>query len=169
MGYFEFLHGSRIICLPLNISEKLHMPSKNQKRQRLIAFIFVNTIQYPRILKSNIYHSNKRQPSPFFHPDTNSVTGHVLIHSVEKTHILFVTIEFILLLFLHILCFNLVLTPRKSLRFTRFRITYVNRPAVVPTNLCQSYFAFLLEVRCFLQLSVSSDSGFAFLSTPVVM
>ena len=24
MGYFEFLHGSRMICLPLNISEKLH-------------------------------------------------------------------------------------------------------------------------------------------------
>ena len=24
MGYFDFLHGSRIICLPLNISEKLH-------------------------------------------------------------------------------------------------------------------------------------------------
>ena len=23
-GYFEFLHGSRIICLPLNISEELH-------------------------------------------------------------------------------------------------------------------------------------------------
>ena len=23
MGYFEFLHGSRIICLPLNILEKL--------------------------------------------------------------------------------------------------------------------------------------------------
>ena len=24
MGYFKFLHGSRIICLSLNISEKLH-------------------------------------------------------------------------------------------------------------------------------------------------
>ena len=24
MGYFEFLHVSKIICLPLNISEKLH-------------------------------------------------------------------------------------------------------------------------------------------------
>ena len=24
MGYFEFLNGLRIICLPLNISENLH-------------------------------------------------------------------------------------------------------------------------------------------------
>ena len=56
--------------------------------------------------------------------------------------------EFYLLLFLHILSFNFVTTPRKSLRFTRFIRSYVNRPAVVLTNHCQSYTAFLLDVRC---------------------
>ena len=42
------------------------LSSKNCKRQRLIAFIFVNTMQYPRTLKNNIYHSNIREPPPFF-------------------------------------------------------------------------------------------------------
>ena len=63
--------------------------------------------------------------------------------------------------FLNILSFNFVATPRKSLRFTRFIRSYVNRPAVVLTNHCQSYTAFLLDVRCsklpcsiFLQLFV---------------
>ena len=35
------------------------------------------------------------------------------------------------LLFLNILSFNFVPTPNKSLRLTRFRRSYVNRPAVV--------------------------------------
>ena len=55
---------------------------------------------------------------------------------------------YLLLLLLHILSFNFVTTPRKSLRFTRFIRSYVNRPAVVLTNHCQSYTAFLLDVRC---------------------
>ena len=150
------------------------MSSKNQKRQRLITFIFVNTIQYPRTLKNNIYHSNKRRPPPFFHLDTNPVIGHALVHSVDKTHVLVVTVDLIWLLFLNILSFNFVATPRKSLRFTRFIRSYVNRPAVVLTNHCQSYTAFLLDVRCskllysiFLQLFVPNDNAFALLSTPV--
>ena len=124
------------------------MSSKNQKRQSLIAFIFVNTIQYPSILRNNIYHSNKRGPTAFFHLDTNPLIGHALVHSVDKTHVLVVTVELIWLLFLNILSFNFVPTPRKSLRFTRFRRSYVNHPAVVLTNHCQSYTVFLLDVRC---------------------
>ena len=124
------------------------MPSKNQKRQRFIAYIFVNTIQYPHKLKSNIYHSNKWWPPPFLHLDTSPVNGHALVHSVDKTHVLDVTVDLIWLLFLNILSFNFVTTPRKSLRFTRFIRSYVNRPAVVLTNHCQSYTAFLLDVRC---------------------
>ena len=113
MGYFEFLHGSRVICLPLNISENCidHISSKSQKRQWLIAFILVNTMQYPRI---SIYHSNRWGPPPFFHWDTNPVLGHVIIHS-DKTHVLVVTVELIWLLFLNILSFNFVPTPSKSL------------------------------------------------------
>ena len=150
------------------------MSSKNQKRQRLITFIFVNTIQYPRTLKNNIYHSNKGGQPPFFHLDTNPVIGHALVHSVDKTHVLVVTVDLIWLLFLNISIFNFVATPIKSLRFARFIRSYVNRPAVVLTHHCQSYTAFLLDVRCskfpcsiFLQFFVPNDSAFALLSTPV--
>ena len=34
--------------------------------QRLMAFIFVITMQHPHILRNNIYHSRKRRPPPFF-------------------------------------------------------------------------------------------------------
>ena len=105
MGYFEFLYGSWIIWLPLNIPEKSHynISSKIPKRQRLITFILVNTIQCPHALKNNIYHSNKLVPPPFFHSDTNPVFGHILIHSFDKTHALVVTVELIWLLPLNIL------------------------------------------------------------------
>ena len=132
MGYFEFLHGLRVICLPLNILENCiaNISSKSYKRQRLIVFIFVNTMQYPHTLK-NIYHYNKWGPAPLFHSDTNPVLGHVLVHSVDKTRFLVVTLELIWLLLLNILSLSLVTTPNKSLRFKRFRRSYVNRPPVV--------------------------------------
>ena len=81
------------------------MSSKNQKRQRLITFIFVNTIQYSRTLTINIYHSNKWGPPLFLHLDTSFVIGHALVHSVDKTHVLVVTVDLIWLLFLNILSF----------------------------------------------------------------
>ena len=161
--FFEFLHGSRIICLSFNISKNCdnNIFSKRHERQRLIAFIFVNMIQYPRILKNNIDYLSKPEPRPFFHSDINSVLGHVLVHSAEKTHVLTVTVEVIRLLFLNLLCFNFASTPNKSLMFTRFRRSFVNIPVVILTNHCQSYAAFFLDVRCskwprsiFLQLFV---------------
>ena len=125
-------------------------------------------------MKNNIYNSNKWGPLLFLHLDTNPVIGHALVHSVDKTHLLDVTVGLIWFFFLNILSFNFTATPRKSLRFTRFRRSYVNRPAVVLTNHCQSYTAFLLDVRCsklpcsiFLQLLVPNDSAFALLSTLV--
>ena len=118
-----------------------NISSKSLKRQRLIAFILINAIQYLCTLTSNIYHSNKRGPTRFFHLDTSPVLGHVLIHSVDKTHVLVVTVEFIWLLFLNILPFNFVPTPNKFLRLKRFRKSYVNRPDVVLTN-HTSYTAF---------------------------
>ena len=131
-------------------------------------------MQYSRTLKNNIYHSNKRGTPPFFHLDTNPVIGQALVHSVDKTQVLFVTVDLTWLLFLNILSFNFVAAPRKFLRFTRFIRSYVNRPAVVLTNHCQSYTAFLLDVRCsklpcsiLLQLFVPNNSAFALLSTPV--
>ena len=80
---------------------------------------------------------------------------------MDKTHVLVVTVDLIWLLFLNILSFNFVATPRKSLRFTRFIRSYVNRPAVVLTNYCQSYTAFLLDVR-FSKVSCASFFFFFF-------
>ena len=150
MGHFEFLFGLRITCLSLNISEKFYWQHlfESPKRQKFIAFIFVNTVQYQHTLKNNIYHSNKQVPLPFFHSDTNPALGHVLVHSIDKTHALVVTAKLIWLLFLNIASFNFIPTPNKSLRFTRFRRSYVNRTVVPLTNGCQNYTAFLLDVRC---------------------
>ena len=74
MGYFEFLNGSRIICLPLNILEKLRWRKARTGFIFIsIAFIFFNTIQYPRTLKNNIYQkTNEREPPPFFHSVTDT-------------------------------------------------------------------------------------------------
>ena len=103
--------------------KKLHLQllstiafSKSQNRQRVIAFILVNTIQYLCTLKNDIYHSHKRVPLPFFHSYTNLVFGHVLIHSFDKTHVLIVTVELTWLLLLNIvLSFNFVPRPNKLL------------------------------------------------------
>ena len=88
-------------------------------------------IQYPHTLKNNIYLSNNWGPLPFVHSDTNPVLGQVLVHSIDKTHLLVVTVELTWLLFLNMIPFNFVQTPNKSLRFTRFRKSYVYRLAVV--------------------------------------
>ena len=108
------------------------------------------------------------------HLDSNPVIAHGLVHSLNKIHVLYVTVNLTWLLFLNILSFNFATTLIKSLRLTRFIRCYVNRPAVVLTNQSQSYTAFLLHVRCsklpcsiFLQLFVPNGSTFALLSTPV--
>ena len=92
-----------------------NISSKSQKRQRLIAFILVDTIQYPCTLQNNIYHSNKRIPPTFFNSDTNPVCGHLLIHSFGKNPSLVVTVELIWLLLLNILSFNFIPTTNKFL------------------------------------------------------
>ena len=111
-----------------------------------MVFIFSKTIQYPHISKNNICHSNKQGPPSFFHPDSNPVIAHALVHSVEKTHVLVVTLE-LSWFFLNTLSFNFVPKQRKSLTFTKLRRSYINRPAVVLANYCPSYTAFLLDVR----------------------
>ena len=80
------------------------------------------------------------------------ILGHVLVHSVDKTHVLVVTVELVGLLFLNTFSFNFAPTPNKPLGFTRFRRSYVNHPAVVLTNHCQSYTALcaLFKVARFL-------------------
>ena len=151
------------------------MSSKNQKKQKLVPIISVNTTQYSRTLKNNIHHSKKWGPLLFVHLDTNPVIGHDLVHSVDKTLVLVVTVDLIWFLFLNMISFNFVATPRKSLRFTRFIRSYVNHPAVVLTKHRQNFTAFLVDVRCsmlpcsiLLQLFLPNDGAFALLRTPVV-
>ena len=92
-----------------------------------------------------------------------SILGHVLFHSVDKTHVLVVTVELIGLLFFNIFSFNFAPTSNISLRFTRFRWSYVNHPAVFLTN------HWLSKLHCFLKwprsfflkLFVPNDSEFA--------
>ena len=123
LGYFKFQVDSNIICI-LWIFQKnwQPFPSKSLKRQRLITFIFIfNTIQYPRNLRNNIYHSKNETHHHFF--IEIPILGHILVHSVDKTNILVVTVELIWLMFFNIFSFNFVPTPKKSLRFTRFKVT----------------------------------------------
>ena len=79
--------------------------------------------------------------------------GQILIQSDDKTHILVVTVKLIWLLFLNILSFNFIPKPNKSLGFTRFRRSYLNRPAAV-----------LIKVTLHFQLmcAVPSDHVFFF-------
>ena len=97
MGYFEFLYGLTSFEYSRKIADNIS--SESQKRQRLIAFILVNTI--PRTLKNIIYHSNKWVPPPYFHLDSKPVFGHVLTQSFDKTHVLVATVELIWLLLLN--------------------------------------------------------------------
>ena len=163
MGHSEFLHGSSMICFPLNISEKL----KTTRRRKIIAFIFVNMIQDPRILKNNIDHVNKRGPLSFFHPDTNLVLENVLVHLVGNTHVVVVAVELIWLLCLNALSFNFVQTLNKSLRFRKFRRSNVHRSDIIQMNHYESCTTFLLHVLCskwphsfFLRLFVPNTSAF---------
>ena len=166
MRHFEFLCGSAMIRLSLNILEKLHWQHIFEKY----------------ILRTTSTNGDHHHYDDFFFLfGHQSCTWPVLAHSVNKTHILVVTGELIWLLFLNILSFNFAPQPNKPFRLTRFERSYVNRPAIVLTNHCQSYTSFLLDVRCskwssfflffsfffffffffFLQLFVPNHSSFA--------
>ena len=84
-----------------------------------------------------------------FHLNTNLILGHILIHSVDKTHVLVVTVQLIWLLLLNILSFNFVPTSNKFLRLERIRKSYINRPDVLTNH--ANYTAFLLDARCTVQ------------------
>ena len=120
IGHFKFLHGSRMICLPLNILKKLFWQRLFEKigdAETIITFISVNTIQNPLTAKKKIDHLSKRGTTSSFHSDTSPALGQSLVHSVDKTHVLTVTVELVWLFFLNIPSFNFAQTPNKSLRF----------------------------------------------------
>ena len=60
--------------------------------------------------------------------------GQVLVHSINKIHILVVTVEFIWLMLLNILSLNFVQTPIKSFRFKGFSRSYIKHLVVTPTT-----------------------------------
>ena len=108
-----FLYGSGIIFLPLNIPEKLHWQNLFKKPEEAETHRLYLSEYYTHALWRTT--STIRLPPPFFHSDTNAVFGHVLIHSFDKTHVLFVTVELIWLLLLNILSFKFAPEPNKFL------------------------------------------------------
>ena len=130
-----------MICLGLNISEKLHYQHLFEK---------LGEAETQELLNNNKDHSRKRGRPPFFHSDTNLVFSHILVHSCRQKLCSSCNSGINLILFLNTLSFNFFLTQNKSFRFGRFRRSYVNCHVVVPTNHCQSCTAlpFWLDVHC---------------------
>ena len=171
MGYFEFLYGSGIICLPLNILEKLHWQhlfEKPEEAETYRLYLKYNTIpthpaeQHLRFTQTGttIIFSFRYQScvwprsDPFFwqNPCSGCNSGIDLVVALEYTFFQ--------------LCSNV---EQISVRLARFRRSYVKRPAIVLTS-HTSYTAFLLDVCCavqsghlilFLQLFVPDYSVFA--------
>ena len=164
MGHFEFLNGSRKI-FPLNISEKFHWQHlfENQ-RQRLIAFNFVNAIQYLRISKNYVangdhHHQYKSLTWPWLVPIRYQSHTWLLSGPLRQQNpISGCNMKLIWLLFFNTLSFNFIPTPNKS---------HVNCPVVVPTNHCQSCIASfawcaLIKVVTFLFLQMFVSNHIAF-------
>ena len=120
-------------------------------------------IQYPHTLKNNIYHSNKRRPPPFFHSWLRSdpFCWQKLCSGCNSE------IDFVVVL--ELLSFNFNPIPNKSLKFTRFRKSYVMHPAGVLIKftllfylMCAVQSSHFLSFLFFLQLLVSNDSAFVY-------
>ena len=135
------LNGSRIICLPFSISEKLHWRHVFEKlgRGSSPVSLLVRYNTYASWLTTSTIQTNGNHHHFFIRIP---ILGHVLVHSVDKTHVLVATVKLIWLMFWNIFSFKFVPRPNKSLRFTRFKGSYVNCPAVVLTNHCQNLLCF---------------------------
>ena len=122
LGYFECLYGLGIICLFLIFQKNWidNISSKNQKRQRLIAFVLVNAIQYlnskiPHTLKNNIYHRKKRVPPPFLYHISILCLVSIRYILLKKPMFWYGTVKVSWLLLLNILSFNFFPTLNKFL------------------------------------------------------
>ena len=158
MGYFKFLHGSRIICLCMSISEKLHWQYVSKKLEEaethcLHLFEYDTIPMHPEeqhlpfkqtgttIVFSSGYQSCNWPPSgPFCWQN--------LCSSCNSGTNLVVILEYTF--------FQLRSNTKKTLRFARFRRNYVNRPAVVPTSKLHFFFAWcpLFKAATFLFFAV---------------
>ena len=126
MGYSELLHGSRMICFPLNISEKL----KNRRRRDLSSPSF--------LIWCKLSHFEERH-QPFKQTGTKTIFSFGYQSSpwkgfgpsYRKNFVLVVIVEFNWLFFLNIVSFNFVQAQNNSPRFWKFRRINVYRPDVV--------------------------------------
>ena len=117
MRYFKFLLGSRIIYIPFNIPENLYWQYLFQKPEEAETHSLYLS-QYNTIAT----HAEEQHP-PFSQKGTTTIFSfgcqscacHVMVYSVDKTHVLVVTVELIWLLFLNMLSFNFISAPNKSL------------------------------------------------------
>ena len=159
MGHFEFLHDSRKICVPLKISKKLHwqhLLGKLGDAETITTFIAVNANEKHR---------------PFKQTGSSSlVHGHVLVYSVDKTHVLIVTVESIWLFLLNIPSFSFAQTSIKSIRLRRLRRSHA-KPRCFRFNqplskfhcffACCAVFKVATSFCFFFQLFLPIDSAFA--------
>ena len=131
MGYFEFLYGSGIICLPLNIPEKLQCNTHAPWRTAAI----IETNGYQQHFSIGYQSSVWPRSDPFSwqNPCSGCNSGIDLVVALKYTFFQ--------------LCSN---AEQISGRLARFRESSVKCPAVVLTS-HTSYKAFLLDVRCAVQ------------------
>ena len=118
MGYFEFLYGSRIIYLPLNMSEKLYYHhffeevELNEAETHCLHLCQYDTIStHP---KEQHLPFKETRTTIIFSFGYQPVLGHVLVPSLNKTHVLVVTVKLIWLLFFHVPSFPIREQPRKG-------------------------------------------------------
>ena len=171
MGYFEFLDGTGIIYLSLNIQEKLHWQHLFEKSEEAETHcIYLSQYKAISIHPEEQYLPFKQTGTttifllgyqscvwlcsePFFwqNPCSGGNSGIDLVVTLEYTFFQ--------------LCSN---AKQISVRLARFKRSYVKHPAFVLTS-PTSYTAFFLDVPCafqsgyvpFLQLFIPNDSVIA--------
>ena len=106
MEYFEFLNSSRIICLPLNISEKLrsrHVFEKLEQASSSSPSPSSFLIRYNTHAPWRITSTRKQTRGNHHHFFIRlQILAHVLVHSVDKNHVLVVTVKLIWSMFSNI-------------------------------------------------------------------
>ena len=153
MEYFEFLYGSEITCLPLNIPEKLHWQHLFERPEEaethhlyLSQYNTIHThleelrLTFKQTGNSTIFSFGYQScvwpcSDPFFrqNPCSGCNSGIDLVVALEYTFFQ--------------LCSK---AEQISVRLTRFRRSYLKHPVVVLTSRT-SYTVFLLGSRCAVQ------------------
>ena len=131
-----------MICITLNISEKIHWQHLFGKLGEVETHCL-----HSRNLKNNIEHPNKRIAPLFFQSDTNPVIGHILW---KKTHVLAKTEELIWLLITFFqLCFNAkqIYYIRKISRLKLYKAPQLFQSATVKVTLLFTLFLTLFDLR----------------------